>query len=184
MDIISFLVILTLGILAIRILWIVTEPGSVRTQLTGKFARTNLIELIILALQFFSALYFPWPLNPFTQSLMVAGTGMYLFGMFLAIWARFTMQNNWGHPGQHNIKKQEALVTAGPFRISRNPIYVGFLCIYFGYALAVRSWLIVLRIPLAIYFYRSVLSEEKVLEKYFGKTYKAYKASVPRFLII
>jgi protein-S-isoprenylcysteine O-methyltransferase Ste14 len=178
------LFLLTLGIIAVRIFWILTEPGSFTIQLKNDFLKTNATEVLILALQVLSAIYFPWPATRLDGFFVIFGTTLYVIGMILAIWARLTMRQIWGHPGEHNIKRQNKLVTQGPFSLSRNPIYVGFLLIYFGYGIAVRTWFIVLRIPLLIYFYRSILKEEKNLEKYFGKTYKTYKTQVPRFLIV
>ena len=91
------------------------------------------------------------------------------------------MQQSWGVPGEH-AAKQNKLVTKGPFAFSRNPIYLGFLLLYFGYAAAILSWLIILRLPLALYFYKSAKKEEINLEKKFGKEYTEYKSRVPLFI--
>ncbi len=175
---------LFLGIVLIKALWIFTDPEREKIIRERDFVRSNLIELGIIALQALAAIIFPLPLGPVTTFVQILGVSLYLLGVFFTIWGRITMRRFWGHPGKVHKDRQTELVTGGAFRISRNPIYVGFLLIYFGYALAIRSVLIVLRIPLAIYFYRSILKEEVNLEKQFGKTYRAYKNRVPRFLLV
>lgn len=92
------------------------------------------------------------------------------------------MKNNWGIPAQHDIRKQNKLVTVGPFVFSRNPIYVGLFCVFLGSEVALRSVFVILLIPFGIAIYKVILIEEKLLEKYFGKQYLVYKKTVPRFL--
>jgi len=77
-----------------------------------------------------------------------------------------------------------ALVEDGPFRFSRNPIYIGLLLIYFGIATALTSVWAMLFLPglLAIMHYGIVLREETYLAEKFGAAYKSYQARVPRWL--
>lgn len=75
------------------------------------------------------------------------------------------------------------LVVRGLYRYSRNPMYLGVLCIVAGWALGFRS------IGLAVYAFgllaafhlRVVLSEEPFLERTHGTAWEAYAASVPRW---
>lgn len=174
------IIVLTIGIIIIKAVWICTELRFSKERFNMQMLKTNGIEALILLLQILSAIYTPLPKTPFTQMLVVAGIAMYISGFILAFWARAVMSKSWGVPGEH-AAKQNKLVTTGPFSFSRNPIYLAFLLLYFGFAAAIQSWLIILRIPLAIYFYKSTLKEEKNLEKLFGKGYTEYKARVPRF---
>lgn len=77
-----------------------------------------------------------------------------------------------------------ALVENGPYRFSRNPIYIGLLLIYFGLATALTSVWALLFLPalLAVVHYGIVLREESYLTKKFGAAYKSYQARVPRWL--
>jgi len=77
-----------------------------------------------------------------------------------------------------------ALVENGPYRFSRNPIYIGLLLIYFGLATALTSVWALLFLPalLAVVHYGIVLREESYLTKKFGAPYKSYQARVPRWL--
>ena len=76
------------------------------------------------------------------------------------------------------------LVTNGPYRVTRNPIYIGFTLIYFGIAiLATSVWMLLLLVPLLIVLQRGVVErEETYLDAKFGEKYRKYKARVPRWL--
>ncbi len=77
-----------------------------------------------------------------------------------------------------------ALVLAGPYRFTRNPIYIGFVLAYFGFAVMLTSmWVLLLLIPVLAILQRGVVvREEAYLERQFGDTYRKYKARVPRWL--
>jgi protein-S-isoprenylcysteine O-methyltransferase Ste14 len=77
-----------------------------------------------------------------------------------------------------------ALVTSGPYRFSRNPLYMACTIIYLGITLSVGSlWLLAMLIPtLAVMHYRIVRREEEYLEGRFGDDYRAYKAQVNRWI--
>jgi len=77
-----------------------------------------------------------------------------------------------------------ALVTAGPYRFTRNPIYIGFVLVYFGLSVVLTSmWVLLLLFPTLLMLHRGVVQrEEAYLERKFGDAYRAYKARVPRWL--
>lgn len=179
----TLMFILTLGIVAIKILWIATEPRPLKKRFSKQMITTNLIEVIILELQLISAIFFPFPGFGFEKYITIFGVGLYAVGIFLALWARSVMKDFWGAPSEMDNMRQQSLVTAGPFAFSRNPLYIAFTLIYFGFAIAILSWLVILRIPMVWYFYKSILQEEKNLEENFGSEYKAYKNRVPRFFL-
>jgi protein-S-isoprenylcysteine O-methyltransferase Ste14 len=177
----ELIIILTLAVVAIKIVWIRTELKFSKERFNAQMVKTNAVEAAILVLQILAAYITPFPYTRFNEIIIASGVMMFILGTILVFWAKNTMQQSWGVPGEH-ADKQSALVMNGPFAFSRNPIYVGFLLIYFGYAIAILSWLIVLRIPLALYFYKSAVMEEKLLEKKFGEKYLQYKKKVPQFI--
>lgn len=77
-----------------------------------------------------------------------------------------------------------ALVTAGPYRVTRNPIYIGFVLVYFGMAVVLTSlWVLFLLVPVLVILQRGVIfREEAYLERKFGDAYREYAARVPRWL--
>ncbi len=77
-----------------------------------------------------------------------------------------------------------ALLTAGPYRLTRNPMYLAMVIQYVGLALLFNAlWAIVL-LPLAlvIIHFTVIKREERYLEQKFGEDYRAYKARVRRWL--
>ena len=77
-----------------------------------------------------------------------------------------------------------AIVRTGPYRFSRNPIYLAFSLLQLGIAVWVNSWWLVatLAAAIAIVHYVVVPREERYLEARFGAAYLDYKASVRRWL--
>ena len=79
-------------------------------------------------------------------------------------------------------KPTTAIVRTGPYRFTRNPIYLAFSLLQLGIALWVGSWWLVatLAVALAIIHYVVVPREERYLEARFGAEYRDYKAAVRR----
>ncbi|MGH8504159.1 MAG: methyltransferase family protein [Gammaproteobacteria bacterium] len=77
-----------------------------------------------------------------------------------------------------------SIVTDGPFRFTRNPLYLAATALYAGVALlCVSVWPLLLLAPLlAILHWGVVRREERYLEAKFGDAYLAYKARVRRWL--
>ena len=80
-------------------------------------------------------------------------------------------------------EKSSALIASGPFRISRNPMYVGLTLAYLGEAAMLRQlWPPVLLPLVLIYLNRVVIPlEETRLREVFGDSYEAYCRSVRRW---
>jgi protein-S-isoprenylcysteine O-methyltransferase Ste14 len=76
------------------------------------------------------------------------------------------------------------LVDTGPFALVRNPLYVGNIALWVGFALTARlPWLApVLAIVLALEYHAIVRWEEELLEARLGDRYRAYAARVPRWI--
>jgi protein-S-isoprenylcysteine O-methyltransferase Ste14 len=77
-----------------------------------------------------------------------------------------------------------AIVTSGPYRFSRNPLYVGLTLLYCGLTLILNTWWgLILLIPIFIVMHRGVvLREERYLEGKFGDAYRQYCSRVARYL--
>ncbi|MFM0854367.1 methyltransferase family protein, partial [Escherichia coli] len=72
----------------------------------------------------------------------------------------------------------------GPYRFSRNPIYLGFAITYVGLAVAMDSWVaLLLLLPCLAVVDRFVIArEERYLSAKFGAPYDAYRQRVRRWL--
>lgn len=77
-----------------------------------------------------------------------------------------------------------ALVTEGPFYLSRNPIYLAMTVMYIGAALVVGSlWLLMFLLPLlAVMHWGVIVPEERYLANKFGDAYAHYRSRVARWL--
>jgi protein-S-isoprenylcysteine O-methyltransferase Ste14 len=80
--------------------------------------------------------------------------------------------------------KSSSLVTRGPYRFSRNPMYLSLILVYLGFVGSfVQPWsLILLPIPLAIVNWIVIPFEEAQLRKAFGSVYEEYCAKVRRWI--
>lgn len=125
--------------------------------------------------QIWPSTLFPWIWNWSLGIILVAG-GALMFGG--AIW---TMRTHGKHPA--HADEPPEVITDGPFRISRNPIYVGHSLAHVGASLLVNSvWPLVTLVPLLVYLRRVVRREETHLSALFGEEYDRYRQRVRRWL--
>ena len=77
-----------------------------------------------------------------------------------------------------------AIVVHGPFRFTRNPMYLGLVALYVSLSLFVNSvWpLVLLPVVIAVVQRQVIVREEAYLEAKFGEQYRAYKARVRRWI--
>ena len=77
-----------------------------------------------------------------------------------------------------------AIVTDGPFRFSRNPMYLATTGLYLGITLPVNTpWPLILLSPMLLVLHWGVVRrEERYLEAKFGEPYRAYKSRVRRWV--
>lgn len=77
-----------------------------------------------------------------------------------------------------------ALITTGPFRLSRNPLYVGFVLLHVAFALLLGSVWALVGLPVAVLavWWGAIAPEEAYLAAKFGEEYAAYRSRVRRWL--
>jgi hypothetical protein len=107
-----------------------------------------------------------------TLPLLVAGGAVAFGGLVLRGWAA-------GY-----LEKGTALATAGPYALTRNPLYLGSALIGVGFAVAGRSLVMAVAFALLLLLiYGPVIQrEEQFLRHQFGETYRRYEQRVPLFL--
>ena len=124
-----------------------------------------------------------WPLDlPQVSYLKMAARVIVVAGGLLLLWAQFALWRQ-GTTADHN-KPTVTLVTGGPYRISRNPIYLGLVLLFTGIALAYgKIWGLVLVVPFAVVLhFRTILPEENYLARTFGERFVRYRNTVRRWL--
>lgn len=168
------------------IIWEITDPLSfkqrIKTYLSARIILLVGFWVILITAQLLKTSILSWPQTRFDEWISLLGFLIFLLGFFIAVWAKLTMRKNWGVPGQHDFQRQKELITSGPFRFSRHPIYLGLSLMFIAFSVTLRSYLIFLNLIIIWKFYRASIVEEKLLTQYFGKNYLAYKAKVPRFI--
>jgi protein-S-isoprenylcysteine O-methyltransferase Ste14 len=110
--------------------------------------------------------------TPAMLDLAAVGAALCAAGCAFAIWARFSLGRSWGMPMTRHSAPE--LVTAGPYRFVRHPIYTGILFMLVGTSLLHP----VAAIPSAAfiaYFVYSARREEIDMERQFPDAYPAYK---------
>ena len=82
------------------------------------------------------------------------------------------------------IRPATALVVAGPYRFTRNPMYVGLAALTVGLGLFMNSWWVILLLaPVLLLVQRFVIErEEQYLRRRFGKDYDDYMHRVRRWV--
>jgi protein-S-isoprenylcysteine O-methyltransferase Ste14 len=145
---------------------------SGRTRFGGYIGSRIAIAVLIVGLNRVHAFH---GTSPHDTALDVVGLALWVSGLGFAIWARVYLGRNWGTPMSQ--KESPELVTSGPYRWVRNPIYSGIILALFGTALAVDlQWLIV-AVLIGGYFVYSAVMEQRFMAEQFPDTYPAYRSS-------
>jgi len=112
-----------------------------------------------------------------------------LAGMGVAVTMAGELIRLWGvhHIGAISRTRSERLgplIASGPFARLRNPLYVGNIALWVGFALTARLvWLApVILVLLALEYHAIVRWEETLLESRLGQAYRDYAARVPRWV--
>jgi protein-S-isoprenylcysteine O-methyltransferase Ste14 len=123
----------------------------------------------------------PWTI-PGGDALTVAGFALVAGGIALMLWAFFTLRR--ANTTVIPWEPVSAIVSTGPFRFSRNPIYLADAITYIGGSLLIRSWWPLLILPgIVLVMRRKVIDrEERYLTDRFGDAYGEYQLRVRRWL--
>ncbi|MCU1385795.1 MAG: putative rane protein [Acidobacteria bacterium] len=152
-------------------------PPDATTRLGGWLFRhrTSLplpVAIAILTLRIGEA-----PPSPFLAGV---GVGVTVIGELVRLWG----VHHIGAISRTRSERLGPLVASGPFALVRNPLYVGNIGIWVGFALTARLiWLApVILVLLALEYHAIVRWEETLLESRLGQVYRDYAARVPRWL--
>jgi protein-S-isoprenylcysteine O-methyltransferase Ste14 len=139
------------------------------TQFAGVRVGIILVILILIRLRVFKghavATGNPW--------LLGIGLAFFVLGLALAVWARVYLGRNWGMPMSQRADPE--LVTTGPYRRIRHPIYSGIILAMAGTAIAVSPYWLAAVAIVGAYFLFSAVIEERNMAKLFPAAYPPYK---------
>jgi protein-S-isoprenylcysteine O-methyltransferase Ste14 len=129
-------------------------------------------------------LCYPIPPHWLEYRILPAGLARYwsgvvvtVLGLLFSVWARQHLAGNWSQ--SVTIKKDHELVTSGPYRLVRHPIYTGLLTAFLGTAIVigeVRGLLALLLVTAALWL--KLRLEENWMREAFGDSYTEYSGRV------
>ncbi len=148
-------------------------------------ANVKIAPPILVLLHLLAAFLLNWLLLlpfPFPKFLVWIGYALVLIGLGLAFSAANLFMRAHTTLDPHSPVSQ--IVTSGPYRFSRNPIYLGFTCLLIGFPLIFKSYWGLILSPLFMVLITMLVIryEEAYLEKKFGEVYTSYKSRVGRWL--
>lgn len=119
---------------------------------------------------------------PFPESFRWAGIVIALLGFALLQWAQTTLANSWSDTPR--MMKEQTLITSGPYRTIRHPIYTAFILILGSTLLISSNWLIGLCWAgmVLLEVFSRIDFEESLLIEFFGEQYRDYMKKTGRLL--
>ena len=140
---------------------------------------------LLMAIFLVVALLFGWKLPipiPFPAWMKITGWGLSLAAIGIGLSAVRAMRK--AHTSPDPRTPTSAIVSAGPFRFSRNPIYLSFVLVLISLPLIFGYYWGAILAPVAIDAYNRLIieREETYLEQQFKQVYLDYKSRVRRWL--
>ena len=172
---------------AITIYWIISAlfvKKTVKRQPVQERMGYIICILIAFSLLFENYISLAFLYQPvFFQSEIwkIAGLLTCAAGLIFSLTARIYLGENWS--GTITIKKNHQLIQSGPYRITRNPIYTGFLVAFAGCAISLgqlKGWLGMIFLLIAMLV--KIKKEEEFMNEVFGTSFQSYKSKVKRLI--
>ena len=117
----------------------------------------------------------------FPAAVIIIGMLLGIAGDMIFAAAVVTMRDSWRAGIAEEDKR--AMITSGIYKISRNPAFLGFDCVYLGILLMFFNWILLAASVFAtLMLHLQILQEEKYLPAAFGEAYISYKKCVRRYL--
>lgn len=154
------------------------EHGAAQLLANG----LNLMALLATAAYLLAPHWLGWATLPFPSWLRWSGVVLALIGFAVLQWAHATLSRNWSD--RPRLLQDQTLVTGGPYRWVRHPIYTAFLLILSAplllsaNALVGSLWIAATALEVAA----RVRYEENLLAGTFGNEYRVYAARTGRLL--
>jgi protein-S-isoprenylcysteine O-methyltransferase Ste14 len=155
------------------IYWLISAFGA--KQSTRRLRRLPVNGVTALAVFILVRVFRGGDLVVHSPVLGAIGAVVFASGLALAVWARIHLGRNWGMPMTQRVEPE--LVTSGPYRFVRHPIYSGLLLGLIGTALATDLLGLIVAVVVTAYFYYSASVEERNLIATFPTAYPAYRTA-------
>jgi protein-S-isoprenylcysteine O-methyltransferase Ste14 len=118
---------------------------------------------------------------PASPSIGKFGVTVTVVGIAFAIWARWHLGENWS--ATVTLKEGHELISSGPYRYIRHPIYSGMLVAFVGTALALGEYRALISVGIVLVaFYTKAKKEERFLTQEFGEKFREHSRRTGMFL--
>ena len=145
------------------------SPESDRSRARHAMLLDTAILLLFIPVPYLTARFLP-----LFRGRVAAGLAVQAAFLLLAVWARRHLGRNWS--AEVRLAEGHALVTSGPYRVLRHPIYTSMLGMAVGTTIVSAQWHSVVGVALMIAAYaRKIRMEEKILSAEFAQEYADYK---------
>jgi protein-S-isoprenylcysteine O-methyltransferase Ste14 len=161
------------------IYWLLAAAGAKRGA-GGRRRRLPLTGLTAIPVLVLLRVFRGGSLEVHSPVLGAIGAVVFGCGLALAVWARVYLGSNWGMPMTE--KEEPELVTSGPYRFIRHPIYSGILLGILGTALATNLYWLIGLLVIGAYFYYAASVEERNLSAAFPTAYAAYRSRTKKLI--
>lgn len=171
--------IISISWIILIVYWVISaffvKKSIIRKDPKWMIFRFIVLIAIILIIEFnkTNTVYFSTFLFQSAFSFVILGSILTVVGLFGAIWARIYLGRNWS--GYVTYKENHGLVTDGPYKFVRHPIYTSLILMFIGTILYYGSLFvfIIFIIMTSIFIWR-IKREEKIMINLFGKKYLDY----------
>lgn len=153
-----------------------TETSGEYNNQESQFRLQYLDSLVLLIL----VVQLGYPLLTINNAggrIILVGYLLIILGFVLSLFAIKALGNNWISLHEYQIKKGQRLVTSGPYKFIRHPIYLAVILELTGFEIVARSWLFLVFLFLGLLFMiKHIKKEDLLLEAKFKDEFKTYKS--------
>jgi protein-S-isoprenylcysteine O-methyltransferase Ste14 len=122
-----------------------------------------------------------WLVLPLPPGIRGLGTALGVLSLLYLVWVHQTLREFWSTVLQ--LRESHTLITAGPYRRIRHPMYSALMACFISLSLVSAVWPLLLLTLLAVpFFYRVTVKEEEMMIAQFGEEYRAYRERTGRFV--
>jgi protein-S-isoprenylcysteine O-methyltransferase Ste14 len=121
-----------------------------------------------------------WLVLPLPDGLRGLGVILAILSLIFLVRVHYTLREYWSTVLQ--LRESHSLITTGPYRWIRHPMYMALTLCFISLALLSAAWPLLLLVAVTVpFFYRIAVKEEAMMIEQFGGEYRAYRERTGRF---